>query len=80
MNDLIILLAIAVLVSLNVIIILIEFKKNRRTKAFIDACLLIAVAVLFSGSFNALVVGTFGSFFISVYLFFSSPLSIRRSV
>jgi len=59
---------IGIAVAFNIIIIMWKFKHNRIMNAIIDASALMAVAVIFGGSFNALVVGTIGSSIVSIYL------------
>ena len=68
-----ILVGVAILV--NIIFIKWKFDKGKKADAFLDASLLIAVAVLFNGSYGALVAGTIGSAFISLYLYIS-PLKL----
>jgi len=67
------LLIIGLAVSLNLIIILIKFNRRRFLDGVLDASLLVIVAIVFGGSFNALVVGTVASTVVSVYLWCSPP-------
>jgi len=60
-------------VALNIIIILIKLERKRHTDALIDSALLVAVAYVFMSSFNALVVGTFASLIVSIYLYIKPP-------
>lgn len=54
----------------NVAVIIHKLNKQRYINGIIDAALLIAVMILFSGSYGALVIGTIASAFISIYLNF----------
>ena len=63
----------AMIVALNMIIVMWKFKRGRVEDAVIDSALLIAVAYLFSVSTTALVIGSFASFAVSIYLLFSPP-------
>ena len=54
----------------NVVIIIHKLNKKRYVNGVIDGLLLIAVMILFSGSYGALVVGTIASALISIYLNF----------
>jgi nitric oxide reductase large subunit len=60
-------------VSFNIIVIMWKFRRGRTADAFTDASLLALIAVVFSGTFGALVVGTIASAVISIYLFISPP-------
>jgi presenilin-like A22 family membrane protease len=58
------------IVSLNFILTMSKFRRNRIFDGIVDACLLALICYLFRGSFNALVVGAGASLVISLYLEF----------
>jgi len=58
------------IVSLNFILTLSKFRRNRIFDGIIDACFLALICYLFRGSFRALVVGAGASLIISLYLEF----------
>jgi hypothetical protein len=64
---------IGIAVAFNLLILLWKIRKERILDAMIDGGFLIAVAVLFSGSYGALVVGTIASAIVSLYLLISPP-------
>lgn len=64
---------IGIAVFFNIAVLKWKFDKGRTTEAIIDASLLGGVMFLFSGSFNALVVGTIASALVSLYLLISPP-------
>ena len=66
-------LLLALTVAFNLIIILWKFNHKRYFDTLIDSSLLVAVAVVFSGSYAALAVGTIGSCIVSIYLLISPP-------
>lgn len=55
----------------NIAIVKFKFDRGRIADATLDATLLVAVAVVFSGSTAALTMGTIGSVLVSIYLTFS---------
>lgn len=57
-------------VAFNFIVIVHKYRKNRYADATLDMVLMAIICFLFSGSFNALAVGTIASMVISMYLFF----------
>lgn len=57
----------------NFIIIVWKFKKQRWLDALIDACIMAAICVLFSGTVSGLSIGMVGSAMCSVYLLISPP-------
>ena len=61
------------IVALNIAIIKIKFSRKRIEDGIFDVILLVIVMALFSGSYPALVVGTIGSFFTSLFLLASPP-------
>lgn len=69
------LILIGLAVSFNFLIIVKKYKDHRWLNATLDALLLMIICIVFSGSFNALVVGTIGSAIISIYLWFS-PITL----
>lgn len=64
---------IGITVFFNIAIILWKFEKHRYADASLDATLLVLVALIFSGSYGALVVGTVASALVSIYLLISPP-------
>jgi hypothetical protein len=66
-------LGVALIVALNLIILLWKFNHNRILDGAIDMGLLIAVAYLFSISTNALIIGSIGSFIVSLYMLIFPP-------
>ena len=58
------------IVSLNFILTLSKFRRNRIFDGIVDACFLALICYLFRGSFNALIVGADASLVISLYLEF----------
>lgn len=63
----------AICVALNLIVILIKYERRRYLDAFLDSVFLVLIAMIFSSSFNALVVGTFASMIVSIYLYIKPP-------
>lgn len=70
-------LVIGIAVAFNLLIVLWKFKKERILDASVDATLLILVAIVFSGSYGALVIGTVASAVVSVYLLIS-PIKVDK--
>lgn len=68
-----ILIAIAVCVSLNLILVVVKYNLRRWRDFFTDIFFLTLVAMFFSSSFYALVVGTFASLIVSIYIYFKPP-------
>lgn len=64
---------IGIVVALNIIIILRKFKNKRYEDGIFDSFLLVAVTVIFMGSYAGLVVATVASLLISIYLWASPP-------
>lgn len=64
------LLLLGLMVSFNFIVLIKKYRLKRYADATIDMSLLTIICFLFSGSFNALIVGSFASLFISIYLYF----------
>lgn len=64
---------IGITVFFNIAIIMWKFERNRYADASLDTALLVLVALLFSGSYGALVVGTVASALVSLYLLVSPP-------
>jgi hypothetical protein len=58
-------------VALNIIIVIWKFKHSRLADAIVDSILLVLVAMVFSVSTQALIIGAFGSLIVSIYLLFS---------
>ena len=66
---------IGVAVFFNIAIIKWKFDRGQVANAVLDASLLILVAIVFSGTYSALVVGTIASALVSLYLLIS-PLKL----
>lgn len=66
-------LIIGLAVAFNLLIVLWKFQKGRILDAIIDGSLLVLVAMVFSGTYGALVVGTVGSAVVSLYLLVNPP-------
>lgn len=64
------LLLLGLMVSFNFIVLIRKYRLGRYADATLDMSLLAILCILFSGSFNALIVGSFASLFISIYLYF----------
>lgn len=64
------LLLLGLMVSFNFIVLIRKYRLGRYADATLDMTLLAVLCFLFSGSFNALIVGSFASLFISIYLYF----------
>ena len=64
---------IGLVTAVNIILIKMKFERGRTEDAIFDALILVAITVVFGGSFGGLVVGTISSMFISLYLFASPP-------
>lgn len=73
------LILIGLAVSFNFLVILKKYKNHRWFNATVDMLLLGVICIVFSGSFNALVVGTIGSAVISIYLWFS-PITMKNFI
>lgn len=66
-------LIIGLAVAFNLLVVIWKFQHNRILDALIDGSLLVLVAIVFSGTYGALVVGTVGSAVVSIYLLFNPP-------
>ena len=64
-------------VAFNILIVIWKLQHDRRADGLVDGSLLVAVALLFSGSTALLIIGTIGSMIVSVYLLFS-PIRFDR--
>lgn len=60
-------------VALNVIVILMKLSAGKIGNAILDTCFLVGVLLVFQGSFNAMMVGTYASLAFSIYLFVRPP-------
>ena len=70
---------IGVAVFFNIAVIKWKYDKARYADALLDFVCLVAVSILFSGSYAALVVGTIASALVSIYLLVSPPqLPIKK--
>ena len=66
-------------VFFNIAVIKWKYDKARYGDAILDFACLVAVAILFSGSYAALVVGTIASALVSMYLLVSPPKLPKKS-
>ena len=66
-------------VFFNIAVIKWKYDKARYADAILDFVCLVAVAILFSGSYAALVVGTIASALVSIYLLISPPKLPKKS-
>jgi hypothetical protein len=64
---------IGIAVFFNIAVIKWKYDKGRFADATLDFACLVAVSILFSGSYAALVVGTISSALVSIYLLISPP-------
>lgn len=64
---------VGVAVFFNIAFIKWKFDRKRYADATLDLILLILVAILFSGSYAALVAGSVASALVSLYLYVSPP-------
>ena len=64
---------VGVAIFFNIAFIKWKFDRERYADVALDLSLLVAVAILFSGSYAALVAGTIASALVSLYLYFSPP-------
>lgn len=64
---------VGVAVFFNIAFIKWKFDRKRYADATLDLILLVLVAILFSGSYAALVVGSVASALVSLYLYVSPP-------
>lgn len=60
-------------VAANVLFVLFKYERKRYADATLDLILLIVIAMLFSSSYGALVVGTIASLIVSIYLYANPP-------
>lgn len=58
---------------LNIVILIIKYKRKRYEDALLDTALLIAVFYVLKGSQDMLLIGIFSSLCISIYLWFAPP-------
>lgn len=70
---------IGIVSALNLIIILIKFKKGRIQNGVFDTALFVLLAFMFSGSYGGMVVAMISSLIISLYLFVSPPEFFKAS-
>lgn len=61
-------LLIGVAVAINILVVVWKLQSGRAFNGIIDGALLILVAITFSNSLGALIIGTIGSLFVSLYL------------
>lgn len=66
-------LAAVIATVLNLVILIIKYKRKRYTDAFLDTFLLVLVFAVLKGSELMLLIGIFSSLAISIYLWFFPP-------
>ena len=71
--DMIMLLLVGIAVSINILVIKVKLENKRYADALVDGALLVALTIVFGGSFNGLITATVASSIISAYLWFSPP-------
>lgn len=71
---------VGIVVFFNIAFIKWKFDKNRTGEALLDVTLLVAVMLLFSGSYGALVIGTIASALVSLFLYISPPKKTESSI
>ena len=64
---------------LNIVLLIIKFKRKRYEDALLDTSLLVLVFWVLKGSELMLLIGIFSSLCISIYLWFSPPNFIRKT-
>lgn len=70
---------IGLVVALNILIVLNKFQREDYINASIDASLLVLVALVFSVSTAALIIGSIGSLVVSIYLIFQ-PFTLEEAL
>jgi len=70
---------IGIVTAFNILIILWKFNRGQNFNAFVDAALLVLVAIVFSGTYAALVVGSIASAIVSLWLCFV-PLRGKKAM
>ena len=70
-------LAAIVATVLNIVLLIVKFKRKRYEDALLDTALLVLVFWVLKGSELMLLIGIFSSLFISIYLWFSPPNFIK---
>jgi len=66
-------LVIGIVTAVNMIVIIMKFKRKRYEDGIFDMLLLTLVTVMFSGSYGGMVVSMVASMIISIYLFANPP-------
>ena len=64
---------------LNIVLLIIKFKRKRWPDAGLDLGLLVIVFMVLKGSEDMLLIGIYTSLGISIYLWFSPPMPIRHA-
>ena len=64
---------------LNIVLLIIKFKRKRWMDAGLDLGLLVIVFMVLKGSEDMLLIGIYTSLGISIYLWFSPPMPIRHT-
>lgn len=63
--------------AFNLLVIKYKFEAKRTEDASLDLGMLVLIAIFFSGSYPALVMGTVASAIISIYLYFYPPQFLK---
>ena len=64
---------------LNIVLLIIKFKRKRWMDAGLDLGLLVIVFMVLKGSEDMLLIGIYTSLGVSIYLWISPPMPIRHS-
>ena len=64
---------------LNIVLLIIKFKRKRWMDAGLDLGLLVLVFMVLKGSEDMLLIGIYTSLGISIYLWFCPPMPIRHT-
>lgn len=62
--------------AFNILVVMWKLRHDRVLDGIIDGSLLVLVAIIFSGSTAALIIGTIGSALVSIYLLIS-PIKLQ---
>lgn len=57
----------------NLISVKFKLDRKRYADAFVDGAVLVTLSILFSGTISGLIIATYASAIISIYLWFSPP-------
>ena len=73
-------LIIGIVTGLNILFIKFKFMKHRYIDGLLDTSVLIAVFILFNGSYGAMVVGMIASLMVSINLYYNPPFQKKRTL